>query len=206
MIDNRLYKVVDFIYKLLVLNFAFFFGIVIGVVVVGIFPATIALIKGLETISEEDAVTLLKNFIRRYLKVFVKANVLGLGVSLLFIGAYINFQLLTNSQSLVTGVLSVVLFMFTLYLGLALFNSVLLYRYKEEHSLKMVLIDGCIYTFVNLKYSLLQLVLAVLYLFVLIKLPILFLFGGTSGVILLQQKIFNLAVNKTTTLVLTKEA
>ena len=26
MIDNRLYKVVDFIYKLLVLNFAFFFG------------------------------------------------------------------------------------------------------------------------------------------------------------------------------------
>lgn len=206
MIDNRLYKVVDFIYKLLVLNFAFFFGIVIGVVVVGIFPATIALIKGLETISEEDAVTLLKNFIRRYLKVFVKANVLGLGVSLLFIGAYINFQLLTNSQSLVTGVLSVVLFMFTLYLGLALFNSVLLYRYKEENSLKMVLIDGCIYTFVNLKYSLLQLVLAVLYLFVLIKLPILFLFGGTSGVILLQQKIFNLAVNKTTTLVLTKEA
>ena len=206
MIDNRLYKVVDFIYKLLVLNFAFFFGIVIGVVVVGIFRATIALIKGLETISEEDAVTLLKNFIRRYLKVFVKANVLGLGVSLLFIGAYINFQLLTNSQSLVTGVLSVVLFMFTLYLGLALFNSVLLYRYKEENSLKMVLIDGCIYTFVNLKYSLLQLVLAVLYLFVLIKLPILFLFGGTSGVILLQQKIFNLAVNKTTTLVLTKEA
>ena len=206
MIDNRLYKVVDFVYKLLVLNFAFFFGIVIGVVVVGIFPATIALIKGLETISEEDAVTLLKNFIRRYLKVFVKANVLGLGVSLLFIGAYINFQLLTNSQSLVTGVLSVVLFMFTLYLGLALFNSVLLYRYKEENSLKMVLIDGCIYTFVNLKYSLLQLVLAVLYLFVLIKLPILFLFGGTSGVILLQQKIFNLAVNKTTTLVLTKEA
>ena len=98
------------------------------------------------------------------------------------------------------------LFMFTLYLGLALFNSVLLYRYKEENSLKMVLIDGCIYTFVNLKYSLLQLVLAVLYLFVLIKLPILFLFGGTSGVILLQQKIFNLAVNKTTTLVLTKEA
>ena len=97
MIDNRLYKVVDFVYKLLVLNFAFFFGIVIGVVVVGIFPATIALIKGLETISEEDAVTLLKNFIRRYLKVFVKANVLGLGVSLLFIGAYINFQLLTNS-------------------------------------------------------------------------------------------------------------
>lgn len=178
--DSKLYKWVEFIYKLIILNFVYFFAILLGFGVAGIFPATLALIKVITNFEGNEVKDLLKEFFVFYKKSFIKANLWGYTAFTLFVGAYINYQVLVNSHFFIFNILGTILLLLTSYLVLSGINGLYIKQLKEELTYKKAIIDGCIYTFVNISYSLTQISVLIGYYFLITQFPVVFLFSGST--------------------------
>lgn len=194
--DSKLSKGVTFVYKLIILNFVYFFATVLGLGVAGFFPATLALIKTIPLLKENKEKTLIQQFIRSYKKYFVRANVWGYAGGFLLIGAYINYKLLTTSPFFVFNVLGIVVFLLTGYLLLSVINGLYLKELQEGKTYKQALIEGCIYTFIKIGYSLMQVAVVIAYYFLVSFYPATFLFGGSSLVLFTLYRVLDTSLSK----------
>lgn len=194
--DSKLSKGVTFVYKLIILNFVYFFAILLGLGVAGFFPATLALIKTIPMLKEQKEKTLIKQYSRSYKKYFFKANLWGYAGGFLLIGAYINYKLLTTSPFFILNVLGIIVFLLTGYLLLSVINGLYIKELKEKETYKQALIEGCIYTFIKIGYSLMQVAVVIAYYFLISVYPAVFLFGGSSLVLFTLYRILDTSLAK----------
>ncbi|MBA9028284.1 putative membrane protein YesL [Peribacillus huizhouensis] len=88
--------VCDWVIRLLYLNFLWFFFTIVGLVIAGIFPATVALFSVLqESFQKGENVRVFKRFWNVYKREFRKANVLGIIIVMISIIFYTDW-LFTN--------------------------------------------------------------------------------------------------------------
>ena len=188
-------KFFDRIFKLLMINFTYFFAIIIGLGLAGLFPASVALFKTIPHFNELDYKALFIKYLQAYKHNFIKANVGGYLLSLIAVGAYFNYYLLSHSHSILLNSVSIIVLLGTIYLALALTNTIMTTSLSNM-TLKNRFIKSCLYTFVNLGHSILQLVVVGIYLTVVAYAPVTFLFGGTTLMAYLFYQIYSNGLNK----------
>lgn len=90
----------EWIFKILLLNLYWFLFSLIGLFVLGIFPATAALFATIrQDLKSDDDIKLFSNFVHYYKKEFVKANVLGYIVTIMTGVLLFNLQVLAYMDS-----------------------------------------------------------------------------------------------------------
>ncbi|MFD2656585.1 YesL family protein [Gracilibacillus thailandensis] len=90
----------EWIFKILLLNLYWFIFSVLGLFIVGIFPATAALFATIrQDIKSEDDIKLFREFIHYYKQEFIKANILGYILAIATAILLLNIQILGQLDS-----------------------------------------------------------------------------------------------------------
>ncbi|SHM66314.1 YesL family protein [Gracilibacillus kekensis] len=115
----------EWLFKIILLNLYWFLFTVLGLLFLGLFPATVALFATIrQDLKSEDDSKLFKTFISYYKSEFIKGNILGylfvLIMGILFINirilGNIEFSTLNSSLMIVTYILMGIVFLVSLYI------------------------------------------------------------------------------------------
>lgn len=195
MIENKLTKAVQWVFNLLLLNFTYFFLILLGLGVLGFFPATWALLETVANRKDKDPLSLLKFFWQHYKKRFFKGNLQGWLLMLVCLGAVINIRFCWQQDQLLFLLAAALLAVFTAFVGIAIVNRILI-KGKGLWLVEDRFVDYLKFVLMMLPMMVLQLVILGIYWQLLLILPVLFIFGGTTFAILLVAILNEKALSK----------
>lgn len=131
---GRLYRFSHWIMKLAYVNLLWILFSILGLGVLGVFPATIALFTVLRKWEMDEDIPIFQTFFQTYKNEFLKANVLGLVLSLVGYILYFNYIYITVIQGTIQLILSVVmLFAAILYFVIVLY----LFQVYVHYDLKL---------------------------------------------------------------------
>ncbi|WP_277679005.1 YesL family protein [Gracilibacillus dipsosauri] len=120
MLEKRWYnRLGDFGFNLILLNILWVAFTLLGLVIFGLFPATIALFAVIRKwILENEDTPILQEFIKRYKAEFKMANVIGYIVFLIGMGLYLDFQIVQkiSNESLQVLLINAILVIGIFYL------------------------------------------------------------------------------------------
>lgn len=110
-ITNWYIRIGEWALNLFLLNILWFLSLLLGLVVVGVFPATVALFTVMRklTMGSEDisVVKLVKLFWKSFKTDFYKANILGYSITLIGIILYVDLKWLQSLNSIIHQSLSI---------------------------------------------------------------------------------------------------
>ncbi len=123
-IVGRFYKTSEFIMKLLQLQLLWIFFSFVGLLVVGIMPATMALFATTRkwVMKREENFSLFKEFWKTFRNEFWKSNLIGFLLSLMGYALYVNLSIMKYAE----GILAICLFIGVILCSL-LFITILIY-------------------------------------------------------------------------------
>lgn len=140
----KLYKIAEVIAKIVYLNLLWVVFSLLGVVALGLFPATAAMFSVIRKwlIGEND-IPIFKTFLEHYKSEFVQTNLLGYAMILLGAVLYIDLRFFQSSGGIITLVLSYFfLFLLLVYFVVLLyiFPVFVHYQFKTFEYIKYALI------------------------------------------------------------------
>lgn len=195
MIDTKLTRGVNLIFNLLFLNFVYFFLILLGLGILGFFPATVALIATISNRRGKNWKELLQLMWMNYKSLFIRVNVHSFLLLILLTGDLLNIWLCWQQNSPFFYVLSSFLTLITIILLMSILNWIVIKSW-EIWILKNRMIDYLYFVITVLPIVVVQLVILGIYIKCLTILPVLFIFGGTSITVVLFSKLTEKALNK----------
>ncbi|OCA85997.1 hypothetical protein A8F94_14220 [Bacillus sp. FJAT-27225] len=174
-----LYKISYWIPRLFYLNLLWVLSILLGGVVLGVFPSFVAILSISRKWIEEKDVNISRLFWKAYFGDFLKSNVIGW----IFIGAlyvlYIDFQYIQNLNS---GVISILMYVGLITISiLAISSLIYVFPVIAQHKLKVfqTVKYSCFIGLANPLYSLTLGIIIYFGISLLNDLPILILFIGS---------------------------
>ncbi|RKL66917.1 hypothetical protein CR203_13895 [Salipaludibacillus neizhouensis] len=179
-----IYKISDMVMKLAYLNILWFLGVLSGLVVFGIMPATVSLFSVIRGwILNDDEMTIHKKFIETYKKDFFPSNILGLIILFVGYGFFINYQFLgsMNEESSLTLIILVGNILVAILLGIFLLFIFPIYVHFDMSLLKKIKLSvmlGIIYPHITLVFIITVFLFCLLFTFI----PALIFFFSVSGV------------------------
>ena len=179
-LHNKLNDVGEWIYRLIFLNFLWIGFSILGLGVLGIFPATNALFAVLRKylLNKKD-VKIASDFYHFYRKDFVKSNVLGFVLTLIASVIWIDFRYfmsITNFGMFIVGNLMLVLVAFLLLALCVVFPIFSHYEMSFGQYVK----NALLYPFTHLLTMLLLVISIILYDFIVYQVPGFLPFIGMS--------------------------
>lgn len=94
-----IYKALEWLMWMMYLNLLWIIGSLVGLIIIGVFPATIALVTVMrEWLAKEEEVRFTKTFITTYKREFLRSNGVGLILTAILYLLYLNFQFVLNMQ------------------------------------------------------------------------------------------------------------
>ncbi len=193
--ESGLYKVMEWISKLVFLNLIWIFFSLIGFIIIGVMPATVSMFFILKMwLSGQDNIPLFKTYWAIYKKNFIKANLLGCIMGL------ISFILLIDLRYFLAREGLVYFLSYLLYLFMLLYFFTLLYLFPvyvtKELKLYQIIKDALFFSFITPYETILMLLgiapLLIIYYF----LPGLIPFTGASSISYLLSRIYTRSLNK----------
>ncbi|WP_121664274.1 YesL family protein [Metabacillus litoralis] len=145
-IVSKLDFILQWIFRLVVLNVAWIFYSVLGLFVAGIFPATAAMLSvARKWILGEHDIKIFQTFKNAYRQEFATANILGWILTITGVILYVNFQLMKNSVSVFSVVTPFAFYLMVFfYMILLIWAFPMLVHYKAtwRQHLKNAIIVG----------------------------------------------------------------
>ncbi|MCM3164865.1 YesL family protein [Metabacillus litoralis] len=145
-IVSKLDFILQWIFRLVVLNVAWIFYSVLGLFVAGIFPATAAMLSvARKWILGEHDIKTFQTFKNAYRQEFATANILGWILTITGVILYVNFQLMKNSVivfSVVTPFAFYLMVFFYMILLIWAFPMLVHYKATWRQHLKNAIIVG----------------------------------------------------------------
>lgn len=178
--NNAWTRFFDTVFKYVLLNFLAFFSSLLGLFILGIFPALSALSITLPFYKEQTWRELSVNYWKNYKNNFIKANAYGWGLMILSIYLFFNTRICFQLTPLIFtffGTLSLIILILVLSFGLNCF--LFLEELNNKDDIKSLLF----YTIYALPTSLLQITIIILFLILSPLYPAILLFGGVSLVV-----------------------
>lgn len=173
--DNKWTRFFDTIFKILVLNFLVFLFSVLGLFILGIFPAIAAMFATIKAGEELTWKELMHLYWMKYKKLFVKANGFGFGMSFLSFYLFLNTKICFQLTPIIFtffGTLSLIALVLCVAFALNLFI------FMEEIRNKLDFKQLCQYTIYALPSNILQMIIIFLFLLICPFFPAMILFGG----------------------------
>ncbi|MFF3102162.1 YesL family protein [Viridibacillus arvi] len=122
----------EWLYRLVLLNFLWIGFSILGAGILGVFPATAAIFSLLRKwMLQGKDVKLLSDFGQAYRNSFLKANVLGYGMVVLWLIIWADIQLTLQSTSLIGLVMTYILFGVLIYVSIASLMGFAIYVHYE---------------------------------------------------------------------------
>lgn len=137
--SNRFYRFLEWIMWMMYLNLLWIAGVLMGLVIVGIFPATLALVVTIrEWHMKDDQVKMTQTFFRAWKKHFFAAN--GIGIVYLLIGyiLYVDFYWIVDLQSEFRNIFVVFFFVFAIMFLISLLYVFPAYAHFDTKLLKTI--------------------------------------------------------------------
>lgn len=145
-IVSKLDFILQWIFRLVVLNVAWIFYSVLGLFVAGVFPATAAMLSvARKWILGEHDIKIFQTFKNAYRQEFATANILGWILTITGVILYVNFQLMKNSVSVFSVVTPFAFYLMVFfYMILLIWAFPMLVHYKAtwRQHLKNAIIVG----------------------------------------------------------------
>ncbi|MFD2217124.1 YesL family protein [Metabacillus endolithicus] len=145
-IVSKLDFILQWIFRLVVLNVAWIFFSVLGLFVAGIFPSTAAMLSvARKWILGEHDIKIFQTFKKIYRQEFATANILGWILTITGVILYVNFQLMKNSVSvfsIVTPFAFYLMVFFYMILLIWAFPMLVHYKATWRQHLKNAIIVG----------------------------------------------------------------
>jgi len=138
-IVSKLDFILQWIFRLVVLNVAWIFYSVLGLFVAGIFPATAAMLSvARKWILGEHDIKIFQTFKNAYRQEFATANILGWILTITGVILYVNFQLMKNSVSVFSVVTPFAFYLIVFfYMILLIWAFPMLVHYKATWRLHL---------------------------------------------------------------------
>lgn len=186
-LTGGLFWVSEWIVRLAYLNLLWVVFTLMGLVVLGFFPATTAMFAICRKwLSGEEDISIFKIFMKVYRKKFIKSNVIGLILTLITFVLYFDIQFFQSFQHFIFEVLTIISFimLFIIFIAsLYLFPSIVHYRFTLFDYLKNCLI----FSIGRPLHTIIMLSGVFSIFFILVHIPGLIpLFGGSSVSLLLM--------------------
>lgn len=115
------YKVFDWIYRLAFINILWLFFSVIGLVIFGFFPATVAMFSIVRHTILKENVPIFHTFWTVYKREFLKSNLLGLILTIIAYIFYVDLVFLKNTTGLIQFLYIPILVMSFIYILMLLY-------------------------------------------------------------------------------------
>ncbi|MCK0470629.1 YesL family protein [Halalkalibacter sp. APA_J-10(15)] len=116
--DTPLYTIADWVMKLAYINLLWFLFTFLGLIILGFFPATVAMFTILrQMLLKEDSVPIFKTFLTVIKQEFVRANAVGLMLAVIGYIIYIDFLYLGTVDGYLHSILSVVFIVLSIVYG-----------------------------------------------------------------------------------------
>ncbi|WP_027410333.1 YesL family protein [Anoxybacteroides tepidamans] len=144
--EAQLYRVCDWMVKLAYANLLWLVFSLIGLVAVGLAPASISLFTVIRKwLIEEENIPVFKTFFHTYKKEFFRANALGLLIMLAMCVLYADFLYMLNEKGVMQGLFSAVLLMaivFCIMIALYIFPIYVHYQLSVFQYIKYAFLIG----------------------------------------------------------------
>lgn len=173
--DNKWTRFFDSLFKIVVLNFLVFLTSVLGLFILGLFPALAAMFATIRMSRELNWKEMILLYWLKYKKLFVKANIFGFTISLLSFYLFLNTKVCFQLTPIIFtffGTLSLITLIVCVAIGM---NS---FIFMEEIQSKIDFKQICQYTIYSLPYNIVQMVVILLFLLIVPYFPAILLFGG----------------------------
>ncbi|MEI5905581.1 DUF624 domain-containing protein [Bacillus spongiae] len=136
---RRLYFIADMLLQFIVLNLLWLVFTVVGFIVFGIFPASIAACYIMrKRIVEQEDIPIFSSFWEVYKQSFVRGNVLFSMVIALSLILYIDFSAITYFDSMMSTIVGVGLIIIVFFLLIMVFYSLPLLSITSDRSFKVM--------------------------------------------------------------------
>jgi uncharacterized membrane protein YesL len=120
-ISSGLYKLFDWIYRLALINILWLFFSIIGLIIFGFFPATVAMFTIIRKSVLKEDVPIFRTFWLTYKKEFFKSNLLGLILVVIGYIFYLDLIFLKSTSGLIQFLYAPMLVMSFVYMLMLLY-------------------------------------------------------------------------------------
>ncbi|THE10839.1 DUF624 domain-containing protein [Bacillus timonensis] len=187
MIENMITKVNiigDWVYRLAYVNILWLFFSLLGLVILGIFPATASMYTVIRKWMNNEEVSVFRVFSETYRKEFMQSNIIGWILLLMGLILWLDFMFLGNMQGIFYNILTFILLPITfIYLSVLFFIFPVFVHFQLNKSeyFKYAFIISLSYP----HYTLLMIIGSIILLVLFITFPLLFplLSGSTIGLL-----------------------
>ncbi|WP_078555334.1 YesL family protein [Bacillus alkalicellulosilyticus] len=177
---NFLFRVSDFLYRIITLNVLWVFFVILGLGVFGFMPATVAVYSVTRRwLLGEDDVPMFKTFLFYYKKEFVKSNLVGIIFMFFSYLVYLNFIFIDYSPETVGRVLFYILVSVSFIIAITFINIFPVMAHYEFSVINYIRAAGAL-AFLHPLRMLMQLVWIVGYWLVIINFMVLIPLIGVS--------------------------
>ncbi|WP_062048504.1 YesL family protein [Bacillus sp. JCM 19034] len=158
--DTPLYTIADWVMRLAYINLLWIGFTIIGLVLFGFFPATVAMFTIIrQMILKEDDIPIFKTFVSVMKKDFIRANAVGLVVAVVGYILYIDFLYLGTTSGYLHMILSIVFVLLAIcYLAVCLMimpvfvHFDLTFRQYFQHAFLFALLNPHIMIFIGVGF------------------------------------------------------
>lgn len=192
---HELDSIFTWISRLAYINILAVIFTLLGIVVLGLFPALFSIFSLSRKISKGEEIRIMKDFRKAYFRDFLSSNILG--YTLVIIGSilYINYKAILNSADTVFFGTIVAFYILTILYVVILIWLFPLYA-EYQNTIFEYLKNSLIIGLVNIHYTLLILLILFFLLYISLKIPSLFLFFTFSLGIIIWYSIANKVFEK----------